>query len=636
MKAILRLFKFVFLAVVSAMLVLAIALFGFEHRIPDFLLSSFCESLSGPDVLLRVDEARIRFPRRLVAKNVRLLDRSKARAKPIMSASSIEMRFSGSVFPLSLKNVLKTVTICDLSYPRLPDGYYIPDSVEFPGQPDFKEKNEPILFDFPEINPFDVVLLRPNILDCTPSSVELHGVRARKRRLSVPKIDLEWPDTDQQMSIKGEMFIDLDEQKVRGGVHGQARQANIRPLLGALEVDKAFPYIDGWTGVTVPVDAGCRFDVNLRNNDLHIFLDLHPTGGAYNKVAMKNAHGIVDVRVYVRDIYQNAKIVVGPIAAATADGNAMDGTIVYENINDIGYVNFDVSSTTSLSNALAVADVMNDGTLDCLQPETPPRVSLRGVLAVDPAHAATNNLVGSIAFDRGTLFSIPLVNASTVWSLKGTDVTFSNARAAARHGGVVTGSARISVPDFKQENATFGVSVDASHLSLEDLANVFSFDLGDRRGTVEGHVEMTGPLQTNLTERINGSGHISCRHGHLAQLNLFAGLTELMAKRVPGISSLVNQSQGSLDFTITNGVFRTDNLLVEGTVFSIQGTGTYSIPADKLDFKVRVQLLRDDSILGKLTHPVMWPFSKLLMEFRLFGSLDKPDWNYVSIIDRLL
>jgi hypothetical protein len=32
----------------------------------------------------------------------------------------------------------------------------------------------------------------------------------------------------------------------------------------------------------------------------------------------------------------------------------------------------------------------------------------------------------------------------------------------------------------------------------------------------------------------------------------------------------------------------------------------------------------------------MWPFSKLLMEFKLFGSLGKPDWKYVSILDRLL
>ena len=636
MKRFWKFLKCFMLAVFAVVTALVVFLFCFEHRVPDSLLNSLCRRLSGTYAILRVDEARISLPKTLVLKRVRVLDRTKAQVKPILSASKVEVHFSFGRFPWSARRILKKVVVHDLSYPRLPEGYYVPDSIEFPGQPDFKEKDEPLVMDFPELDPFDVVLLRPNILSCAASRVALLGVRSNRRKMSVPRIDLDWPDTDHTMSLKGELLVDLDEQKIRGGVQGQARQANIRPLLAALEVDKAYPYIDGWTGVTVPVDAGCRFDVNLRNNDLHIYLDLHPTGGAYNNVAMKNAHGVVDLLVYVRGICQNARIVVGPVAAAVGDGKDLKGTIVYENVDDKGYVNFDVASTTSLSNALAVADVMNDGTLDCIQCETPPRLSLRGVLAVDPANAATNNLVGSIAFDRGTLFSIPLVKASTVWYLKGTELTFTSARAAAKHGGILTGGGRISVPDFKQDQAMFEVAVDASDLSLEDLANVFSFDLGDRHGMVEGHVDLSGPLDSDLKERINGKGHISCKHGHLARLNLFAGLTDLMAKRVPGIDALVTQSQASLDFTITNGVFRTDNLLVEGSVFSIRGSGTYSIPADKLDFNVRVQLLRNDSMLGKLANPVMFPFSKLLMEFKLFGSLDKPEWRYVSIIDRLL
>jgi len=635
MKVFWSFIKFAFWVCFAGLVLLAFFLFGFEHRLPDSLVERMCGEMSNDSVLLCVDEVRVRFPRRVSLKRVRLLDRAKARAKPIISASKVDLHFSLSKVPWSSKSVLKHVVVEDLKYPRLPDGYYIPDSIEFPGQPDFKETDEPLVFDFPELEPFNVTLVNPDILAVTPSRVELIRVHSSRRKFLVPEIALDWPDTDVTMSLRGELSIDLDAQVLRGGVHGQARQANIRPLLGALEVDKSYPYIDGWTGVNVPVDAGCRFDVNLRKNDLHLFLDLHPTGGAYNQVAMKNAHGNVDVRVYVRDTYQNARIVVGPIAAETADGRALDGTIVYENVNDIGYVHFDVSSTTSLSNALAVADVMNDGTLDCLQPETPPKVTLRGILAVDPRNAATNDLSGTVFFDRGTLFSVPLMNASAEYSLKGTEVTFSNARAAARHGGTLTGTGRISAPGFKQENAAFAVSVDGSHISLEDLANVFSFDLGDRSGIVEGHVSISGPLHTNLASRLSGEGRLTCRHGHLAQLNLFAGLTDLLAEKVPGISSLVTQSQGSLDFTITNGVFRTENLLVEGSVFSIRGSGTYSIPDDKLDFTVRVQLLRKDSILGKLTQPIMWPFSKLLMEFRLFGSLSKPDWEYVTILDRL-
>ena len=635
MKAFWKFLKLLFLSCCAVIAALAVFLFCFEHHLPDSLVERLCNEMSGESALLRVDEVSVRFPRKVVLKHVRLLNREKARAKPIISASKVDVRFSFLKLPWSLKSALKRVVVHDLKYPRLPDGYYIPDSIEFPGQPDFKETDSPLVFDFPELDPFEVKLVNPDVLSVTPSRVVFSKVHSERHKLVVPEIALEWPDTDVSMSLRGELSIDLDAQILRGGVHGQARQANIRPLLAALEVDKAYPYIDGWTGVTTPVDAGCKFDVNLRNNDLHLFLDLHPTGGAYNTVAMKNANGTVDVSVYVRDTYQNARIVVGPIAAATGDGRTLDGTIVYENVNDLGYVHFDVSSTTSLSNALAVADVLRDGTLDCLQPETPPRVTLRGLLAVDPSCVATNDLSGTVFFDRGSLFSVPLVNASAEYSLKGTTVTFSNARAAARHGGTITGKGVISAPGFKQDGASFSVAVDAAHLSLEDLANVFSFDVGDRSGVLEGRVSLSGPLHSNLVTRLSGEGHISCQHGHLARLNLFAGLTDLLAEKVPGVSSLVTQSQGSLDFTITNGVFRTDNLLVEGSVFSIRGSGSYSIPDDKLDFKVRVQILRNDSFLGKLTQPIMWPFSKLLLEFRLFGKLASPDWEYVTILDRL-
>jgi hypothetical protein len=58
---------------------------------------------------------------------------------------------------------------------------------------------------------------------------------------------------------------------------------------------------------------------------------------------------------------------------------------------------------------------------------------------------------------------------------------------------------------------------------------------------------------------------------------------------------------------------------------------------DDLDFVVRVRFMRDDSILGKyFIRPITWTFSKLLMEFKVTGSLDEPKWKYISIVDRVL
>ena len=40
--------------------------------------------------------------------------------------------------------------------------------------------------------------------------------------------------------------------------------------------------------------------------------------------------------------------------------------------------------------------------------------------------------------------------------------------------------------------------------------------------------------------------------------------------------------------------------------------------------------------MGKVVHPITWPFTKLLLEFRATGPVDSPKWEYISVIDRIL
>jgi hypothetical protein len=136
--------------------------------------------------------------------------------------------------------------------------------------------------------------------------------------------------------------------------------------------------------------------------------------------------------------------------------------------------------------------------------------------------------------------------------------------------------------------------------------------------------------------QVNGKASISLKNGHLARLNMFAGLTDYLARNIPGVSSLVDQSNAEIECSISNGVIRASRIHISGDVFSISGKGTYSMPEDKLDITARVRIFKNDSIIGKITTPITWTFSKLLMEFKVSGSLDNPKWNYVSVIEQLL
>ena len=623
-----KIIKYSFICLLGFLLLAIAALLLFEQPVPDFLLRRITKSLSNENYLVRADSASFRFSHGLKINNLRVFNRKKTAGKPVMSASCVDLALNLRRIPWSKRTLLKSVTITDLHYPRLPDGYYIPDSIEFPGRTDFHEKDEPLELSLPTLQPFPLTLIHPDVLGVTPKKVVARSVSVTPNGIHMDGIHLDWPDSNANMSLDGHFDFNLETQRVEGEIRGFTCQHHVRPLLVALDITNSYAFIDAFTRVEKPVDAACAFDVNLRNNDLHIHLDLAPEGGCYNRVPLENVRGPVDIRVFVRDTYQNARIVVGPLAANLADGSKMSGQIVYENTNDVGYVDFNVHSTTSLSNALAVADVMNDGTLDCLAPATPPTIKLVGRLAVDPAHAAANNLSGTLAFNRGTLFSVPLRNAIARFDLRGTDMTFSDARATAEHGGSLSGEATISVPKFKQENATFQVKVAGEKIALADLADIFAFDLGDKSGMLNGHVTLSGPLSTNLIHRLGGGGHVSCTDGHLAQMHLFSGFTDYLAKHVPGIGSLVNLSSASLDFAITNGTFHASNVLIAGDVLAINAAGKYTIPEDGLDFSGNISLKENKNWFARLaTTPIRWPFAKIF-GFRLKGALSNPTWSY--------
>ncbi len=639
-KILVRVFAYLLLGCFGVLALVVVAALCFEQKVPKSLLDRLTAEISTSDYLVSADSASFRYSRGLRIRNLRVIDKGRhygPRGEParvVMSASLVDVKLDLRRLPWSSATILRSVTLTDFHYPRLPLGYYIPDSIEFPGQPDFREVNEPVKLDLPELRPFRVTLIRPEILGISTPRVEAPFVEVVPDGLRVQGASVLWADTDvsEPMVLRGNVVLDLVGQNLHGEVRGRTRQHHIRPMLVALDITNSYQFVDAFSKVEKPVDASCIFDVNLRNNDLRLLLDLHPQGGRYNGVPLRRVDGTLDIRVFVRDVYQNARIVVGPLQGALADGSAVEGTVVYENTNDIGSVVFDVRTRAPLKDVLDIADVMNDGTLDCIVVTNGvPTVSLKGRVAVKDEHAEMNDLVGALSFAEGSLLDIPMRDAASSFIVKGTTVTFTNASARGMHGGTVRGSGVISVPESRRELASFKVDLKGDSIPLADIAQILDFDLGERRGFVSGWVRLSGPLETNALARLEGAGHLESHDGRLAQMKLFAGFTEYLAKHVPGVSGLVDLSRSSVDFTLKDGVFRASKVVVEGALVSVQAAGSYDIVNDKLDFRARVTLTRNDSLLAKLATPITWPFAnlaKVLLDFGIQGSLDAPTWTY--------
>ena len=135
---------------------------------------------------------------------------------------------------------------------------------------------------------------------------------------------------------------------------------------------------------------------------------------------------------------------------------------------------------------------------------------------------------------------------------------------------------------------------------------------------------------------LNGKGHVEVKRGQLMRMKGFRGLLEAMPSVAPAISWFSDTTQASSDFTIENGVVKTDNTFIEGSLFSIKMYGQFDAAANSLDYTVRVRFTKEDSIVGKLVHPLTWPFTKLLLEFKLTGTPEKPHWKYISVVDRVM
>ncbi len=503
LKIMWRTMKWTFIVLVLSVVLLVGVLFFRPLPVPapivDFVVGRHVPS----GVELRFDSVAFGIRHGLVVEGLRVLDRDKPADDAFMAgAESVFVDFLG-----------RHVMVRGARYPRLPDSYYAQEN---------HERNERVECELPNLPKFSLTLDNPDILAVRAEKV-VANVEVTRDRITLDRIRLDWPDGDPQNPITGFCYVDFLRQVVYGEVRGTARQPNVRPMLVALDVPVALPYFDGFTDVPESVPSWCSWKVNLVNNDLDLYLDLHPKLGKYNNVRMDKADGRIHLHIYTREDFLNYTQTIGPIKAKRADGRSLSGTVTVSGTNGYNTVDVSATSTLPLAEALRIAGFEGD-----------------------------------------------YVNDDVVGDTK-CDLQFRFPRAMTDDYGL-----------------------------------------------------------------LNGRGHVEVKHGQLMRMKGFRGLLEAMPSVAPAISWLSDTTQASCDYVIENGVVKTDGVYIEGTLFSIKMYGTFDIVRNELDFTVRVRFTKEDSIVGKLVHPITWPFTKLLLEFKLTGSPEHPRWKYISVVDRIM
>lgn len=601
-------------------LLFAASLLFREQRLPSFVVSRITDAISTKDFLVRCDNAAFGFRHGFRMSGVRVYDmaRENSMERPVAVARSIHVNVFASA-----------VRIVEAEYERLPDSYYEPEDENAEWKP------EPLVFEVPELPEFRLTLENPSILGVKPERA-VATVVSGGGRIVLEDVSVTLPDRDCRTRLAGRFEMDVPAQKARGELWGRVRHAQIMPFLETMDVQSAIPYVAAFTEMREPIPSRMGLEANLTTGDFSMRLELEPAMGRYDGVALDHAKGTVDFSLRNEATNEVTNLRISLSEAVDHQGRRIGGVLTVDNESGRYRVGLDVTSDLAFDDDVRMTpdDLLTPEDFCFMKCYTAPRVTLQGTVATEADDLDANRLAGKFELRHGAFngFRMDDVEGECSFERDTLNLKFG---ANGKTGGRIECESQVRFVDFDIDKSWFRAKSKYRGGSLEELADTLKFDLGERDGRVDIDMEASGSTATNSVRTLNGKGSLKITDGHLAQMKLFAGLTELLAEKIPGVSFLVNQTQASADFTIKDGVFISDNVYIEGGLISIKGWGKYDIEADDLDFTVRVQFLKKESLAGRIVHPVTLPFTKLLLEYKVRGPIDDPEWKYIKILDRI-
>lgn len=251
----------------------------------------------------------------------------------------------------------------------------------------------------------------------------------------------------------------------------------------------------------------------------------------------------------------------------------------------------------------------------------PARVRVNGLL--DYCNFSLNRLEGHLSAQD---FGYGPWRADTVeadLTVRGRRVAVSNLSGTA-YGGRAAGSFRL-YPVGRDDAWRYEVTVDSSEsVEIDRLLEASTGQpVTKLRGFLDGSGKVSGMIGAGCGPTVTGSGTATIRNGFLMESKLFAGLSYLLGKLLPDFSAFA-QTEATGDFAIRNSRIHSQNIRLEGTVYSVKAAGSFGFD-NTLDYVAEVQLLRG-GMVATLVRLATMPVTRLL-EFRLRGTLAEPTWK---------
>lgn len=581
-----------------------------ERPIPRETLERLLDKLSTSDDCVDARSAAFGLRGGLVLRNIRLLPKRVA-GPPWITAD--ELRISGSLTPSRPpREWLDTILAHKVNVASLPTGLpeFSASATNATARPLVQA---PIRFDLVDAGFLGLHFKR------------LQGwLRQENGVLIVDDAHIEWPAASWTEEATGHVRFDPATGHVEGLVSGRTVPDKIYPLLRLLHASDVEDICRRFTFPSGPLDIETRFLVAPERHHSELRVTVSCADCTYNGVPVLHANAVIEAEG------SNGldHVTIRPLACERSDGTLSGGLVFDCNRNTLDVL---AQSEMPLDPLLRIIGLTNAVGRTGVTFETPPRLTVAGRVAMTSSRESSC-LNGTLAANGCSVHGVSardvradFVIATNVYQLRQVQAVVA--------GGTLQGEISFQASPGTTQIA-YSTSFQLRDLDIEKLSATMGFT-NPPPGRVNATVELQSHFDAARRPTLDGQGELKLTNGVISRIPLFAGFTDYLARNVPGVETIVNESEARLPFTITNSVLRSDGVLIEGNVFSLSGKGVYRIPEDQLDFAVQASIFKRRTWLGKITRLVTFPFAKLLLEFHVHGPVNHPAWEYRGILERI-
>ncbi|QQL44220.1 AsmA-like C-terminal region-containing protein [Sulfuriroseicoccus oceanibius] len=262
--------------------------------------------------------------------------------------------------------------------------------------------------------------------------------------------------------------------------------------------------------------------------------------------------------------------------------------------------------------------------LGCYEFSQPPKVTLDGVIA--SGLGRLNNFQATIT-TPGTAFipvcgtPLPLKAANTQLHMVGNVLDIPTIKGTLLGGPL---QANLTV-DFASEATGMKGGVKVRNVDFSKLTNLYrdtpakdSAEADGSEGQLTGHIEFS--CDAGDPRSLNGEGVAAILNGNIFSLALFGPLSPLVEAALPeaGVGYSVAR-EATANFTIKDGVFKTDDFEALTPAFRMMVKGTVDCATQRLDMNARLN--------ARGVAKVATILFSYIFEFKARGTIDDPKWK---------